>query len=223
MATIRKAAPGPKGIVLPDHAVLSFTGMRRTGKTKVAELVAKRLGFPLFDTDAILESQYHLKVADFVRTSGWEGFRRTETGIILDLFDGIGDRAIISLGGGALAHFDNDYYRNMNIRTVKEGGLVVYLLPSSDLERSARILADRELAAGNDDPNRPPLPQSHPKNRSVFEKIYYTLRQRHPLYMDACDGFVINEYDKSGTPQQQIQQKADEVIERLALRLIRKR
>jgi shikimate kinase len=218
MSTSRKASPISKSQILPESGVLSFTGMRRTGKTEVSRIVAMRLGFPLFDTDQIFDSQYHITIDAFRQSSGWIGFRRVESGIIMDLFSRIGNRAIVSLGGGALAHGDSEFHRLLNLQRVKEKGLVVYLTPSPDLLTSARILADRELALGQD-PNRPPLPQSDQRSKTAFEKTYDTLRQRHPLYMDACNGFVVYESDKQGTAQKMIKEKADQVIREMAKRL----
>jgi shikimate kinase len=183
---------------------LSFTGYRRSGKSSVSEIVAVKLGIERFCTDAIFEERHKMKIKTYVEVFGWVGFRAAESDVGREIYSGLKDRAIVDLGGGFLSNSESVFHRNLNVEMAKMSGQIVYLTPDEDAQVSAKILAQREVLA-NSDPSRPPLPQ----------KTMDVVIARHPLYMAACDGFVVYESGKIGTEASVIHQKADEVIRRM--------
>ncbi|MDE1865778.1 MAG: hypothetical protein KGH94_04050 [Candidatus Micrarchaeota archaeon] len=190
--------------ILRPSETISLTGMRFSGKTEVGKALSERLGIPLHDTDTIFRQQYGTTVQNYVKSAGWRGFRAAECGVILDLFSQIRENAIVSLGGGALVNSDSIYHRNLNLQAVKDKGMVVYLLPSPDLKLSAAILGERERMNGEDN-NRPKLPPLE------------TLVERHPLYLAACDNFVVYEAELGKADKSEmIDRKAGEIIRRIS-------
>ncbi len=190
------------------HGALSFTGMRFSGKTTIAKLVSERIGAQFFDTDALFVERYGVSITDYVAKSSLLGFRAAESVVIRKLFSRLPDVAVVSLGGGALANSESLHYMKINTRIVTRKGPVVYLTPSPDPEVSARILTERENQGGVD-PNRPPLP----------EKTLETLIKRHPFYQGASNGFVVYESDKTGSKDEVISQRADEIIRKISVLL----
>ncbi|KAI9843720.1 MAG: 3-dehydroquinate dehydratase (3-dehydroquinase) [Thelocarpon superellum] len=63
-------SPGEKSIFL--------VGMRGVGKTTMGGWAAAALGWPLVDLDVKLEQVQGCTVADYVRSKGWEAFRKEE-------------------------------------------------------------------------------------------------------------------------------------------------
>ncbi len=217
-SSVPKSVPAEK----TRPKIVSFIGLRRSGKTTIAQLVAKKLNLPFFDTDQIFAQQYNTTVDAFVNSTkvpNWEGFRRVENGIIMDLYAQIKD-GVVGLGGGAVAH-EFPYYRNLNITTIRAAGPVVYLRPYPSDEESARILAERELKDPSN-PNRPPLGQEDPNAKSVHEKTLKLLQQRHPFYQLASNGLVVYEYEVDGSYDEALARRADEVIMTVTL-LLRRR
>ncbi len=215
MSTSTTASPAPKSTgngATQISGAFSLIGMRFSGKTRMAEMVAERLGFPLFDTDKIFNQQYHMSVAEFLRSGGgnWEPFRKAETGIVLDLYATLPRNAIISLGGGVAAH-EFDYYREINIKTMMAAGPVIYLKPDPLMPNCIQILSDREAKTLND-PNRPDLHNS--LAISLHDKTRITFEARDPHYRRAASDMTVYEPDsRSPMPlEQALEKRADEIM-----------
>ena len=104
-----------------------------TGKTKFGYLVAKKLNFNFYDTDAIIEKKFNLPIKDIFTMHGEFFFRKIEKEEIKSIINHIKiskEKAVVSIGGGA---FDNVYTRNLLLKNTK----VIWLNTPID------ILADR--------------------------------------------------------------------------------
>jgi shikimate kinase len=196
------------------EGVFSFTGMRFSGKTTISKRIGERLKFPVYDTDDEFFHQYHQTISEYVKTANWQMFRAKESGIIMDLFHDLPHNALVSLGGGALAHGDSEYCRVQTVGVVRAKGHVIYLLPSPDLDISAMVLSEREKKM-LEDPSRPPLANS-PSAKSVFEKTLETLKRRDPLYREAAD-LVAYEPNLSMTKEEELDWRANDLIGKMAL------
>ncbi len=86
-----------------DHrpARVVLVGMMGSGKTTVAALLARRLGWDCVDMDAELERRAGLSIREMFTRIGEEGFRQREHALALDLR--ARDRVVIAAGGGAFA------------------------------------------------------------------------------------------------------------------------
>ena len=99
------------------HIVL--TGMMGSGKTAVGERLARRLGLPFYDADALLEAEAGKRIADLFAGEGESHFRALERRLIGRL---LAERpGVIATGGGAFADAENR-------ARMKIGGVVVCLL-----------------------------------------------------------------------------------------------
>lgn len=88
---------GPRNIVL--------TGFMGTGKTRVGQVIAERLGWPYVDTDALVEEMAGQPVPDLIRGQGEAAFRRLERAACRDVASRRGQ--VVSTGGGALLDPEN--------------------------------------------------------------------------------------------------------------------
>ena len=143
---------------LPERAVV-FVGPMAAGKTSLGRKVAKDLGVPFVDTDAVFVRR-HGAIADYFAEHGEAEFRRIEAEIIAEELAKPGPR-IVALGGGAVLA--------EGTRRLLEGHPVVLLMPTQEAAlRTANI------------PRRPLL-------RDDPEAWGRILEERRPLYEEVAD------------------------------------
>lgn len=135
-------------------------GFMGAGKTAVSRILAERLGFRLFDTDAMVEEAAGSTVAELWETEGEDGFRAREHEAVLRACAGSG--RVIACGGGAVLQI-----RNYGI--LKGAGTVVYMRAPAEVLR-ARI---------GDGRARPLL-----RDEGSFDRL---LAERTPAYEAAAD------------------------------------
>ncbi|HUX01203.1 MAG: shikimate kinase [Phycisphaerae bacterium] len=75
-------------------------GYRCTGKTTIGAILAEKLGWPLVDTDTLIQERAGRSIQEIVAAGGWADFRRREREVIADVASR--DRQVISAGGGAV-------------------------------------------------------------------------------------------------------------------------
>lgn len=136
------------------------------GKTTVGRAVARRLGYPFFDSDHEIEARCGVRIPVIFEHEGEAGFRDREQQMIAELTEQAG--IVLATGGGAVL-------RPANRELLKERGTVIYLRASPH-DLWLRTRHDR---------NRPLLQTEDPKGR--LEKLY---GERDPLYRDVAD-FII--------------------------------
>ncbi|MCP5058310.1 MAG: shikimate kinase [bacterium] len=122
-----------------------LVGMMGAGKSAVGNALAAQLGVPFFDADAEIEREAGLGIPKIFDAEGEAGFRERERGVIAGL---AGKRAVIALGGGAIA-------QPGQAEALAAAGTVVYL--RAKLETLlARVGQDetRPLLAGLDTEGR---------------------------------------------------------------------
>ena len=84
---------------------IALIGMRGSGKTTVAKLMADKLNMKLIVTDELIEKRTGLKINQFVKEKGWQEFRRIEKEELLEIAEM--DNLIIDTGGGIVENLDN--------------------------------------------------------------------------------------------------------------------
>jgi len=91
---------------MATHKSLVLVGMMGTGKSTIGKEVAKKLKIEFIDTDALIENDANLSIAEIFKKNGEKYFRELEEKIFLKIKN---DKVkIISVGGGA---FINDVIR----------------------------------------------------------------------------------------------------------------
>jgi shikimate kinase len=118
-----------------------FVGMPGAGKSRVAQLVGRRLGRRVADTDTELERWTGSTVPELFEEHGEAGFRRLEHDVVAELatFHDL----VVSLGGGAV--LDDD-----NVAALLLTGVLVHLdAPVEVLARRIEGGPERPLLAGD--------------------------------------------------------------------------
>jgi len=169
---------------------LTLIGYRATGKTTLARLLAKRLGFEWIDADVEIERRAGKSIATIFAEDGEPAFRDLEAKVIADLCRR--QRLVLAAGGGAPL-------REESRRAMRESGNVVWLTaqPETILLR---------MSADPTNPDRRP----NLTDRGPLDEITQLLKQRDPIYRESAD----LEVDTEGKTPERL---TAEILDRLAL------
>lgn len=188
----KTAVYGPGNFVRPSPdakpANLFLVGLRGSGKTSLARLVAERAGLKLLDTDIMVEAKAGKSIAEIVREGGWEAFRDLESQALAEVCACTGQ--VVATGGGMVL-------RTQNRKLMRECGKTLYLMAD------VPTLAAR-LSADPDEARRPALTDS-----PLADELCRSLAEREPLYLEVMDGIL-----QAGKPLDEL---VEDVLERLPL------
>jgi shikimate kinase len=145
-----------------DSRPIAFIGYRGTGKTTVAQILARQLSWNWVDADVEVELRAGKSIAAIFAYDGEPAFRDLEAQVIAELCTR--ERTVLALGGGAVLREDN--------RAVLEHCQAVVWLTASAETLAHRITADATTAA-----RRPNL-----TNHGGRTEIEVVLAQREPFY-----------------------------------------
>lgn len=140
---------------------LYLIGMMGSGKTTIGKLLAERIGYRFFDTDATIESVAGQSIPEIFAESGESGFRDLESQVLAEL-SAYGHLAIATGGGIVL--------RRTNWSRLHYGLTVWLDVPVGQLYQ--RLQSESE--------NRPLLQTADPQGR-----LQELLEQRRSLYAQA--------------------------------------
>lgn len=162
-------------------------GYRGTGKTVVAELLAKSLHMKSHGMDAEIVAKAGMSIPKIVEKYGWGMFRdmESETARELSALDNI----IIDTGGGVIE-------RPENIEFLRKNGLVFWLKASVE-QIVARIQGDTQRPALTED-------------KTFLEEVVEVLEQRTPKYGKAAH----HEIDTDGTTPERVAARIAEIWEK---------
>jgi shikimate kinase len=150
-------------------ALLFLVGPRGCGKSTVARLVARQLGWRVVDADEELERAAGTTIRDIFATEGEQGFRDRESAILSEMCQL--DRAVIATGGGVVL-------REANRQRLREAGAVVWL--TADLETLWRRVKDDPSTR-----DRRPALGTNPAGDSPAT-MAALLQRREPLYREVA-------------------------------------
>lgn len=152
-----------------------LVGYMGCGKSTLGRRLARRLGVPFVDTDALVEQREGASVADVFRYEGEQRFREVEREVLEEAIAGHAS-AVISTGGGLPVWRDN-------MERMNAAGYTVYL------RRSAGNIARRLSPYGR---------QKRPRLRGLDDEqlvdfMRRDMAEREPFYGRAalvveCDG-----------------------------------
>ncbi len=103
--------------ILCEKENIILVGMPGCGKTTLGEMLSKKLGKSLFDSDSELEKQIG-NVGAFIKSEGEGSFRAKESEVIKSL--SLSSGAVISTGGGAVL-------RSENVERLSQNGRIYFI------------------------------------------------------------------------------------------------
>jgi len=153
---------------------LILTGFMGTGKSSIAPIVARRLGWPYIDSDEVLVARAGKSIAAIFESEGEAQFRKLEREVIADLSrdrprcpqSGNPRPAVIATGGGVLMD-------DANYQALKHAGVIICL--------SARP----EVIARRVERSRTRRPKLLEGGQPLGERIAEMLEQRKDAYARA--------------------------------------
>ena len=101
----------------------ALIGLPGSGKSTVGRQLARRLQFPFFDSDHVIEQQLGCSVREYFEREGEERFREVEESVIDQLTQN--PKSVLSTGGGVVL-------RPVNRQHLRDRGQVIYLNSSPD-------------------------------------------------------------------------------------------
>jgi shikimate kinase len=143
---------------------LVLIGYRGTGKSTVAQLLAKRLGMEVVSLDQEIVRQAGRSIPEIVAEHGWPHFRDLESEVTKRVAQD--DNLIIDAGGGVIL-------RQENVEHLRRSGKLFWL-------RAAVPVIVARIEHGTE---RPALTAG----KSFTEEVDEVLRERTPLYEAAAD------------------------------------
>ncbi len=152
---------------------LYLMGARGSGKSTIAGLVGKRLGWKTIDTDREIESVAQKSIARIFAEDGEPLFREWEKTVIAAI--ALLDQRVVALGGGAVVDEENR-------QTLRSSGKTVWLQASPETlwQRIASDLASETM--------RPPL-----SSLEGIDEVRQVLDARHDVYAGCADHTVETE------------------------------
>jgi shikimate kinase len=172
-----------------DPRPIALIGYRGTGKTTVAQFLARSLSWDWIDADMEVELRAGKSIATIFSNDGEDAFRDLEAQVVTELCQR--ERMILALGGGAIL-------RESSRRTLSQCQAVAWLRASPET-LNLRIAQDSSTAA-----RRPNL-----TNHDGRTEIELLLAQREPFYR----GCATLEVDTENREPAEI---ADEIIAALS-------
>jgi shikimate kinase len=163
-----------------------LVGYRGTGKSAVAEQLARRFGLAVVHLDAEIEKRAGKSIPDIVAGAGWPAFRDLEEQVVRDF--AARDGLVLDCGGGVIE-------RDANFVPLRSAGPVIWLQASvTTIVR--RIAGDQQ---------RPSLTGT----KSFTDEVAEVLERRNPRYRQIAH-FEVD------TDEQTVPQVAESIAEQVA-------
>jgi shikimate kinase len=153
-------------------------GLRCTGKTTVAQIVARRLGWSWIDADAALETRHGSSIRTIFAEQGEKSFRDMESAL-LEEFSRL-ESHVVATGGGVVLDAGNR-------ERMRQAGYIIWLTGD------ATTLWHRLQSDATTPERRPPL------SVGGLAEIEELLLKREPLYRQ-CAHFIVDTVDR--TPEE---------------------
>lgn len=166
-------------------------GYRGSGKSAAGHELARRLGWPFVDTDALIEQRAGLTIREIFADQAENGFRDLETQVVAEV--GHLDQHVVSTGGGAVL-------RPENVAALKHNGHLVWLKAPPEL------LWERIVGDFRRHHTRPQMDLG-----AGLHDVREALRQRDPIYERVADVWV-------DTTNRTISSVVDRILTRLHMR-----
>jgi len=160
-------------------ARIALIGYRGSGKSTIARILAKELGYKLIELDRLIDERSGASIPEIVSKFGWERFRELETELLKEALNQ--EDVVLDLGGGIVE-------KEGNRELISRHCFVVWLKASPEV-LIARI---------KESSHRPSL-----TGKSFIEEVPEVLARREPLYSSIAELVVDTE---KNSPEQAVKE-----------------
>jgi len=94
------------------------------GKSTLASITAKALGWEVLDTDAILETRYQMSISRFILTRGYDALRIAESEVLINVLRKNPSERVIACGSRTIELEEN----RVALRKFRERSLVIHVI-----------------------------------------------------------------------------------------------
>ncbi|KAF8329154.1 type I 3-dehydroquinase-domain-containing protein [Cantharellus anzutake] len=112
------------------NASIILVGMRGVGKTTLARIASKALGWEAIDADTIFAAHVKQDIYSYISTHGWDSFRNKESQLLNALLDRYPTNKVIACGGGVVERAEN---RELLKEFGQSRGPVIHVMREKDL------------------------------------------------------------------------------------------
>ncbi len=144
-----------------------LVGMRGSGKSTVAKILAKTLKRTYVELDDEIAKKAGARISDVVQRQGWNYFREREAEVVEETSRS--ENIVISTGGGVVL-------QEKNVQALKKNGVCIFL--SAPLEELLPRIGETST--------RPRLTGA----KTMKEELERVWEERRPLYEKAADETV---------------------------------
>ncbi|RMG69272.1 MAG: shikimate kinase [Calditrichaeota bacterium] len=163
-------------------------GFRGAGKSTLAAALARRLHWPLYATDRLIEQRSGLPIAQIVARYGWPRFRALEREIVGSLPEAA--PCIVDCGGGVVESAEN-------LPRLQKNALVVWVDAPEPvlLERLAGQPSGRPLLSESD--LRTDLQQNYRRRLPLYRALSHLRVDTAKQSVEACCETILKHLEQS--------------------------
>ncbi len=184
------------------------------GKTTCGRLLANKLGCESIDLDEEFINKLG-NIDDYINEQGYERYCLDNSRLFYEILEKIHPDCVFVLSSGFFAYDSGEGLAGEHIKTVREQGVSILLLPSESLEKSADIVVKRQLERG--------LGYTEETEINKFNRRYPKYKELGDIKIFSADSpaeiaqKMMSEIEKYGSKSTVMKQKTDSKILRIIL------
>ena len=117
------------------------------GKSTRGKILAERIGYRFIDLDIEFCDKIE-NIGDYILTKGYKKYCFENSKLFYELLNKNTKDVIFSLSSGFLVHKNLDELTSRHKQTLKNSGTSILFLPSTSLNKSTKIILERQLSRG---------------------------------------------------------------------------
>ncbi len=157
-----------------------ITGFMGTGKSIVAEELARKLGMEFIDMDQIIEERQGMSISDIFGRYGEKYFREQENKLVKELSQK--ENMVIATGGGTFLSWDNT-------RILSQKGKIICLYADSQaIYNRVKRKNNRPLIKGNNILNK--INHLLEKRKKMYDNFYWKIDTTNLSVQEVVDKII---------------------------------
>ncbi|HVZ12534.1 MAG TPA: shikimate kinase [Patescibacteria group bacterium] len=117
------------------------------GKSTSGKILAEKFGYELIDLDKEFLSQIG-HIGSYIESFGYDNYAKKNSELFYTLLSKSNENTVIVLSSGFLVHKGLKELVFKHVKTLKDNGVSILLLPSRDANETIEIVVKRQLGRG---------------------------------------------------------------------------